>query len=76
MNSAVPASQGGDAADEATIDALLFSIELRIAQRADIPARGGPTQRGLNFGCWLHAEHEVLHSAGLVRAFDGYRPEL
>jgi hypothetical protein len=69
-------SQEGDAADEAAIDALLFSLELRIAQRADILARGRPVNRGLNLGYWLHAEHEVLHSAGLLQTFEAYRPEL
>jgi hypothetical protein len=76
MNSNAPASQGGDVADEAAIDALLFSLELRIAQRADILARGRPVNRGSNLGYWLHAEHEVLHSTGLLQTFEAYRPEL
>jgi hypothetical protein len=51
---------------EADLSARLLGLELQIAKRADDLARTWPVKGGLNLGCWLHAEQEVLHAAGLL----------
>jgi hypothetical protein len=60
--SATRSDERGEGEDAAS----LFSLQLRIAQRADDLARAWPIQNGLGLGCWLHAEQEVLHSMGLL----------